>query len=66
MVKKLEPTLTVRSRPAVANQYFTSGCQSQANTGPLWAVNCLTYRSFLRKSHICTVPFSDTAANEKY
>lgn len=55
-------TLIDLSRLAVASQ-ATSGCQSQANTGPLCAANCCIHFSVLRTSHNCTLPFSDTAAN---
>ena len=48
-----------------ASPYLSSGCQSQQNTGPVWAVNILSYRSGLRMSHSWTLPFSKEAAKVK-
>lgn len=59
-LKKCIYTFMVLSLLAVANQ-VTSGCQSQANTGPLWAVYCCKHFSVLRISHNWTLPLSETA-----
>ena len=60
----MSQTLIILSLPAVDSHFFSRGCQSTENTGPLWAVNCLSGRLKFLKSHNWTFPFSWTDAME--
>jgi len=52
----------VLSRLAVAKNW-RSECQSQENTGPLWAENLFVHLSGFLLSQIWMKPFSEAAAN---